>query len=107
MTTAKRTSPAFQVGDRVRFVLNNRKVWGVIIEDRGNIGVGGRRLFYVEVPLDPDEPMVFLMPADELERDPDAGREPPDKASVVKYLKQGGLVGILLTITPGSKNQPR
>lgn len=64
----KRSTPSmFHVGDHVAFSLGNRKVRGIIVEDRGAIAAGGRRLFQVKVPLDPGEPTLFEMPLDEIE----------------------------------------
>ena len=44
--------PVFRVGDRVRFTFGVTPVEGKVVEDRGAIGVGGRRLYRVVV----DEP---------------------------------------------------
>jgi hypothetical protein len=56
----------FKVGNRVRFRLGAHNVLGRIVEDRGNIGVNGRRLFRVEVQLDPTYVQVFELPIDAL-----------------------------------------
>lgn len=48
---AKHPGP-FQVGDRVSYVRGARPVEGVIIEDRGHPGVGGRRVYRLRVRLD-------------------------------------------------------
>jgi hypothetical protein len=42
----------FRVGDCVRFLLGRPHQTGVIEEDRGNIGVGGRRLYGVAIRED-------------------------------------------------------
>src|SRR5262245_22417245 len=97
MATANQKTPSFQVGDRVRFQLGRRKVSGKIVEDRGPIGVGGRRLYIVHLFRDPDEPAPFLMPAEELEAEKDGGPwgKTIEKAKVLDYLKNGGLWSIL------------
>lgn len=41
-----------KVGDRVRFRFGLRDVEGVIVEDRGNLGVGGRRLYGIKWQMD-------------------------------------------------------
>lgn len=41
------------VGDRVSFTFGFAEVEGVIVEDRGEIGVDGRRLYGVRFSLDP------------------------------------------------------
>ena len=43
--------PRFHVGDRVQFQLGRRIVQGVVKEDRGPIGVKGRRLYAVVFPF--------------------------------------------------------
>jgi hypothetical protein len=109
MKRKKPPPPRFQIGDRVLVELARRKVDGVIVEDRGPFGVGGRRLYYVEIPIDPDEPMHSMFQEEEIEPD----NRPPltpasiDKAKVIEYLKNGALISILITNTPGGRNQPR
>jgi hypothetical protein len=46
-TAKKGRSP--RVGSRVRFRMPMEDIEGVIVEDRGFIGVGGRRLWGIEV----------------------------------------------------------
>ncbi len=58
---------SFHVGDRVKFLFGTGSVEGVIVEDRGPIGVGGRRLFRVEFALDVNEPTYIELPAAEME----------------------------------------
>lgn len=58
----------FKKGQRVTFRMGMREVHGVVKEDRGQIGVNGRRLYAVEFPMvmcDPDRSVVEL-PADQL-----------------------------------------
>lgn len=56
------------VGSQVYFVFGQEHMKGVITEDRGAIGGGGRRLFRVEAPFGPDEPpLVGEFPADDLQ----------------------------------------
>lgn len=60
----------FHKGDRVRFTLGTRPVEGRITEDRGPIGINGRRLYLVEFGGDGDEPQVpsqIELPADQLQ----------------------------------------
>ena len=65
-TKTKRPRADLRVGDRVTFELSGRKIVGVIIEDRGGIGAGGRRLLVVRARLDPANESTFELPADEL-----------------------------------------
>jgi hypothetical protein len=61
-----------------------QRVQADIIEDRGPLGVKGRRLYGVRLEF--GEPSEFEMPEDEL--DPSAV---PDKEAMLRYLKAGGL----------------
>lgn len=61
----------FRRGDRVRFHFVNRFIQGRVKEDRGPIGVGGRRLYLVEFPTDPESPSQIELPAEQLESVPD------------------------------------
>lgn len=56
-----------RVGTPVRFAWGTQKIEGIIIEDRGAIGVGGRRLYGVKFQLEYDEPRVIELPLSELE----------------------------------------
>ncbi len=106
-TTRKQSS--FRVGDRVRVDFGRRKLTGVIVEDRGAIGVQGRRLFQVDIPMDPFEPMSVELPEDEMEAIP-SGTEvarPIEKKRITDYLANGGLISILRSNLLGGKNQPR
>jgi len=64
--TARAREARLKVGDRVRFSLGGRRFLGTIIEDRGPIAAGGRRLFVVRAQLDPASESVLELPADEL-----------------------------------------
>lgn len=101
--------PPFRVGDHVRVDYGLHKFFGVVVEDRGPIGVGRRWLFQVDVPMDPDEPMKVEVPEDEMELiPPGADVSPPmDKQKISDYLIHGGLVSMLWSNFAGGKNQPR
>ncbi len=51
-----------RVGDRVRFQFGIETVEGVIVEDRGPLGVGGRRIWAIEFPFNLGEPGVIELP---------------------------------------------
>jgi hypothetical protein len=54
-------------GDRVRFVWGITPVEGLIVEDRGNLGVGGRRLYRIRAEMGPDSPpLEITLPAEDL-----------------------------------------
>ena len=57
----------FQKGDRVKFRLGTRMVRGTIKEDRGPIGIKGRRLYLVEFPAEPPAPAQIELPAEEMQ----------------------------------------
>lgn len=99
----------FRVGDRVAVELGRRRLTGVVVEDRGAIGPQGRRLFQVDIPMDPFEPMRVELPEDEMEAIPPdtAAARPLDHESVIDYLTSGGLIAILRSNLVGGKNQPR
>jgi len=58
----------FHEGDRVRFRLGIRSVLGVVKEDRGPIGIKGRRLYRVEFREELQSPSQIELPADEMQR---------------------------------------
>jgi hypothetical protein len=59
----------FHVGDRVRFLFGTQKVTGTVKEDRGPIGVKGRRLYLVHVVMEPPSTEIVRieLPAEDLE----------------------------------------
>ena len=65
-------SSAIRVGDPVRFRMVLHDVEATVIEDRGAIGVGGRRLFRVLPLSSSGEPSdlseAFELPAEDLQR---------------------------------------
>ncbi len=52
MAVPHRKPGKYRVGDRVRILYGRPGAVGEVIEDRGNIGVKGRRLYTVRVKLD-------------------------------------------------------
>lgn len=58
----------FKVGERVRIRFGGRRIRAVIVEDRGPIGLGGRRLYAVRATLDKSIRLVrvFELPVDEI-----------------------------------------
>jgi len=63
----KTSAKKFRKGDRVRFQLGTRWVQGSVTEDRGPIGVGGRRLYTVEFRTDgAAAPSHVELPGDDL-----------------------------------------
>lgn len=64
----------FRKGDRVRFRFMTRFLEGVVKEDRGPIGIKGRRLYLVEFRLGPyvEAPSHIELPAERLQLVQDA-----------------------------------
>lgn len=79
---------------------------GVVVEDRGPIGVNRRRLFSVRVPNDPYDEFLVEMAEDELAPATN-GVQTISKAEVVDYLKNSGLIQILRMNPSEGKNEPR
>ncbi len=99
--------PAFRVGDHVQIPLGRRTFAGVVIEDRGAIGVRGRRLYQVSVPMDPFDPAIYELPEDEIEPMEGPSEIEMDKREVAHYLANGGLIAILWSNMDGARDQPR
>jgi hypothetical protein len=59
-------SADLRVGSKVSFVLGGRRVRGTIVEDRGYIGLQGRRLFTVRIKRMWAEDVLLEIAADEL-----------------------------------------
>ncbi|HEY7308593.1 MAG TPA: hypothetical protein VH643_04430 [Gemmataceae bacterium] len=84
--TAKKSSPQFQVGDRVKILYSDN--WrGRIVEFRGPLGPGGMLIYRVRVPHKP-KPIYIELPEDQLvaipmppkgEPGPSASRDTPSE----------------------------
>lgn len=92
----RKPGPQFKVGDRVRLDFPRYKVRGTIVEDRGSSGDDRPRRYVVGIHSDPFEPEFRTVTEDELELD-QVPPAPLDKAEIIRYLKNGGLIGILMT----------
>lgn len=67
MRSAKPRNKALKVGSRVTLDFGGREVEGVVIEDRGPLGVGGRRLLRVRLEArDVAEPIELELPKSKL-----------------------------------------
>lgn len=56
--------PQFTLGSRVTLEFGGREVSGTVIEDRGQIGVGGRQLLRVQIDIEgSSEPIELEIPA--------------------------------------------
>jgi len=61
------SSRTVRVGDEVRFPLAGRTVAGQVREDRGPIGIGGRRLYLIVYELDKGTQYMVELPREEFE----------------------------------------
>jgi hypothetical protein len=61
------SAPRFRVGDKVKFTYVTIPVIGEVKEDRGNLGVNGRRLYGIWYALPDTEPSYTEIPEEELE----------------------------------------
>lgn len=57
----------FKVGDRVRLVHGWRGVLGEVVEDRGNLGVGGERIYAVRIQMEHADAMTSEFVESDLE----------------------------------------
>src|SRR3954449_2558681 len=83
MAKKKRISepePLFKVGDRVRFPFGSGEASGIIVEDRGCLGVGGRRLYGINIEWSPGETSYAEMPEVELTAVPQSTQVPERRA---------------------------
>ena len=66
-STRARARVAPDVGSEVRWLVGTFEVKGTVIEDRGNLGVGGRRIVRIRYEIEGvDEPLETEMPVDDL-----------------------------------------
>lgn len=102
-------SSVFRVGDRVGVSLGRRTVPGIITEDRGPLGVRGRRLYQVRVSMDPFEPVITELLEDDIQPIEHSALSEfsLDKKRIIAYLVNGGLIAILRSNLAGGRTQPR
>jgi len=57
-----------RVGDKVLVAFGPSKVKAIVIEDRGNLGAGGRQIVAVKMPPASqwEEPRIYEIPAEEV-----------------------------------------
>jgi hypothetical protein len=64
---SKKSQRTIRVGDKVRFQLAGRTVRGKVREDRGPIGVGGRRLYLITYEMGKGNTYSIELPRDEID----------------------------------------
>jgi hypothetical protein len=67
MSVGKKRFPRFRVGDVVAFLYGPQKVPGEILEDRGPLGVYGRRLYRVRIDRGEDDTITLEIPEEDIE----------------------------------------
>jgi len=92
----------FKIGDWVSFPYPVEPVVAQIIEDRGPPGVRGRHYYRIRLDLTWAEPDMFDLPEEDLEAVPR-----PDNATIMKYLKEGGLTALLQTNLIRGQDDPK
>jgi hypothetical protein len=102
MNTTRRERGRFKVGEWVAFPYGTRNLIAQVVEARGPLGVKGRHLYRIRVAREFGEPDSFEMPEDELEP-----ASLPDKAAIIKYMKEGGLLAMLRANLSGGRDQPK
>jgi hypothetical protein len=73
-TNGKAHSPLFTKGDPVSFLFGAGSVTGQIVEDRGQLGVGGRRLYGIRFEINPGDQGYIEMPEEELTAEAGSGQ---------------------------------
>jgi hypothetical protein len=67
MSVGKKRPPRFRVGDVVAFLYGPQMVPGEIVEDRGPLGVYGRRLYRVRIDSGEDHTTTFEIPEEHID----------------------------------------
>jgi hypothetical protein len=89
MSAATRPAPRFRVGEWVSFLYGPRRTQAQIIEDRGPIGVQGRRIYRVRLDLEQADSMAFELPEEDLERAKAPDIPNPLLKATLEYIRQG------------------
>jgi hypothetical protein len=58
--------PLFKKGDVVTFLFGASSAAGVVVEDRGCLGIGGRRLYGIRFEINPGDARYIEVPEEEL-----------------------------------------
>ena len=69
----KKMKKRLEVGDEVSFVIVARRARGVVVEDRGSLGGGGRRVLRVRVQYDSSPSMDYEIREEDLKFEHAAG----------------------------------
>jgi len=86
MSSTKKHAPRFHIGDWVSFNYGPEKMLAKVLEDRGPLGVRGRRLYRVQPDDQLGQASAFEMPEDELVMEAPPVRQSYD----VRYHREEG-----------------
>src|SRR6266576_145241 len=89
MSSATRPGPQFRVGDWVSFLYGPKKALAQVVEDRGSLGMGGRRLYRVRLDFEQDVPSTFELLEEDLEAADAPAEANPLLKATLDYLGQG------------------
>lgn len=67
--------PRFKYGDRVKYHFGQHDLDAVVVEDRGGLGIGGRRLYGIRFYLSPDDIAYTEVPAEKLAPIPESSTD--------------------------------
>ncbi|HZW34105.1 MAG TPA: hypothetical protein VFF52_25500 [Isosphaeraceae bacterium] len=70
MSSATKLDPRFRVGDWVSFPVGFRRALGQVVEDRGPVGMQGRRLYQLQIDWGEDGGTTIEVPEADLEPAP-------------------------------------
>jgi len=62
----KRVVPCSSIGDVVSFLFGSGSAMGQVVEDRGGLGIGGRRLYGIKFDLNPGDERYIEVPEEDL-----------------------------------------
>ena len=65
-TNHKPPRPLFRIGDIVSFLFGDGHATGHIVEDRGCLGIRGRRLYGIKFDLNPGDERYIEVPEEDL-----------------------------------------
>ena len=65
----------FKKGDLVSFLFGDGTATGRVVEDRGRLGIGGRRLYGIRFEISPGQETYTEMPEEELTAAPATGTQ--------------------------------
>lgn len=102
-------STQFRVGDRVRFPIGRGSVIARITEDIGPLGVNGRHLYQLLIPMDPFDPEPYHVSEEDIEPLDEAAEAARrvEKDRAIDYFRHGGLLSMLRSNLSGGRNQPQ